>query len=357
MGTIQVMVGARGHWRSSWPRSALGALMLLALLLAACSNAASHKSPSAVGSTATAPAATATPLPPTATPTPTRTVTLAAVGDIMLARSIGERVLSDGPPVVFAGVEPHLSSADLTVGNLETSISHEGAPAAKGYTFRAPPATAASLGAAGYDVVSQANNHALDYGAEALADTRRLVEAQGVDVVGAGPDLAAATKPAIIERNGLRVAVLGFVNTQAEGSYDQANWAATATTAGVAWATPEAIRTAVQSAKAEADIVIVMLHAGVEYDAAPTPEQEMLAETAIDAGASLVLGAHPHVLQPVVEYDGGVIAYSLGNFVFDGFDPPANTTAIFDATLTPAGVQSWKLVPVSIVDGLPVLQH
>jgi poly-gamma-glutamate synthesis protein (capsule biosynthesis protein) len=278
------------------------------------------------------------------------------VGDIMLARSIGARVLADGPSVVFAGVMPELASADLTVGNLETSISDEGAPAAKGYTFRAPPQTAAALKDAGFDVVSQANNHALDYGPVALADTRRLVEEQGILITGAGADLAQATQPAILERNGLRIAFLGFVDTAAEGSYNEADWAATATTPGVAWASTAAITEAVRAAKAEADVVVVMLHAGVEYATTPSASQQTFAEAAIDAGAALVLGAHPHVLQPVVPYHGGVIAYSLGNFVFDGFDPPANTTAIFEATITSAGVQSWKLVPVSIGgDGLPVV--
>ena len=350
------MFGERVPRGGSWPRRALVVFMLLVLFVgAACTNGVRHTaSPSRAGASV-ALTATATPLPPTVTPTPTRTVTLAAVGDIMLARSIGERVLTDGPSVVFAGVAQQLSSADVTVGNLETSISNKGTPAAKGYIFRAPPGTAAALSAAGFDVVSQANNHALDYGPAALADTRQLVEAQGIEVVGAGADIASATRPDVIERNGLRIAFLGFVDTAPDGTYSQSSWSATATSPGVAWATPDAIRTAVQAAKAEDDIVVVMLHAGVEYGTTPTPEQEMLAETAIDAGASLVLGAHPHVLQPVVAYHGGVIAYSLGNFVFDGFDPPANTTAIFDTTLTPAGVQSWKLVPVSVVDGLPVL--
>src|SRR5690606_11291523 len=116
---------------------------------------------------------------------------------------------------------------------------------------------------AGFDVVSQANNHALDYGPTALADTRRLVTAQGIDVVGAGADVAEATAPAIEERNGLRIAFLGFVDTQAEGSYNETNWAATADTPGVAWATSGAITAAVESAKATADLVVVMLHAGI----------------------------------------------------------------------------------------------
>jgi poly-gamma-glutamate synthesis protein (capsule biosynthesis protein) len=251
---------------------------------------------------------------------------------------------------------PELASADLTVGNLETSISDEGTPAAKGYTFRAPPQTAAALKDAGFDVVSQANNHALDYGPVALADTRRLVEEQGILITGAGADLAQATQPAILERNGLRIAFLGFVDTAAEGSYNEADWAATATTPGVAWASTAAITEAVRAAKAEADVVVVMLHAGVEYATTPSASQQTFAEAAIDAGAALVLGAHPHVLQPVVPYHGGVIAYGRGNFVFDGLDLPANTTAIFEATITSAGVQSWKLVPVSIGgDGLPVV--
>lgn len=330
-------------------------MLLAGLGLAGCSGAGHFRASGTAITLARTAVATST-VTPSPTPTPTRRVTLAAVGDIMLARSVGEQALAKGPSVVFAGVQPELSSADLTVGNLETSISDEGTPAAKGYTFRAPPATVNALTAGGFDVVSQANNHALDYGPVALADTRRLVEGQGILVVGAGADLAQAGQPAIVERNGLRVAFLGFVDTQAEGSYNEANWAATATSPGVAWATPDAITTTVRAAKARADLVVVMLHAGIEYASTPSPSQQSLAEAAIDAGASLVLGAHPHVLQPVVRYHGGVIAYSLGNFVFDGFDPPANTTAIFDAVLTPAGVESWKLLPVSIVDGLPVLQ-
>lgn len=336
-------------------------VFVVSVILAACGHAAGSMpatptTPSASASAGNQPhARSSRTTAPTPTSTPTRSVTLAAVGDIMLARSIGARVLADGPDVVFAGVEPELSRADITAGNLETAISDEGSPAAKGYTFRAPPETVAALWAAGFDVVSQANNHSLDWGPDAMADTIRRVTARGILVVGAGSNLAAAEQPAIIERNGLRVAFLGFVDTAAEGAYNEQEWAATADTPGVAWASPQAIQTAVEAAKSYADIVVVMLHAGIEFDPNPAATQQMLAETAIDAGASLVLGAHPHLLQPVVEYHGGVIAYSLGNFVFDGFDPPSNTTAIFDATLTPAGVESWKLLPVSIIDGLPVL--
>jgi poly-gamma-glutamate synthesis protein (capsule biosynthesis protein) len=123
----------------------------------------------------------------------------------------------------------------------------------------------------------------------------------------------------------------------------------------VAWATEDAVTLGVAAALKQADIVVVLLHAGTEESSVPSVAQRTLAEAAIDAGALLVIGSHPHVLQPVEEYGRGLIVYSLGNFVFDGFDGDANDSAVFLATLGPEGVESWEIVPVLIVDGLPVL--
>jgi len=292
---------------------------------------------------------------PANTPAPTRRITLSAVGDVMLDRSVGERIRSDGPSVVFKGVRQSLRGADFTVANLETSIAEVGSPRAKGYTFRSPPAAAEALKDAGIDLVSLANNHSLDFGPDALRQTLSLVEAQGILAVGAGVDAKSALAPKVVQVNGLRLAFLGFVDTPSEGAgYQRSTWEAGPGKPGVAWADVEGITRAVKAAAAEADLVIVLLHNGVEGSREPSPSQRLYAQAAIDAGAALVLGSHPHVLQTVERYGSGVIAYSLGNFVFDGFDGAANTSAIFEAVLTPEGVESWRMVPVSIVDGLPV---
>ncbi len=282
-------------------------------------------------------------------------VTLAAVGDVMLARSIGGRVSDGGAGEIFAGVGGLLAEADLAFANVECAISDLGSPANKGYTFEAPPGSVEALLDAGIDVVSQANNHALDFGPDALLDTGTRLTAAGIAVAGSGANSTAARTPALVERRGVTFAFLAYVDTAAEGSYNRANWEATSDRAGVAWASAEAIAEDVVAAKKLADVVIVSMHAGVEYAETPTEVQRLYAETAIDAGATLVLGAHPHVLQPVEEYGGGLIAYSLGNFVFDGFEGEANTTAILEVTFDGPAIASWRMVPVSVVGGLPVL--
>jgi poly-gamma-glutamate synthesis protein (capsule biosynthesis protein) len=319
---------------------------------------------------------TATLAPPTETPTPTSTnsptatpttepatptatalpqVRFMAVGDVMLARTVGERVLAEGPETVFAGVLPTLSQADLLAANLECVISDRGEPVDKAYVFRAPPQALAALAQAGVDVLSLANNHAFDYGVDALADMLPGLRAEGIVTVGAGVDAEAAHAPVFVERNGLRIAFLAYVDVPVEGrtGFDTRSWAAGPDQPGLAWAEPQAIAFDVAAAGLRADVVVVMMHFGLEGRRDVTSNQRTLAQGAIDAGADLVLGAHPHVLQPVEEYNGGVIAYSLGNFVFDGFAPPATYSAIFSATLTTDGVAAYEWVPVVISHGLP----
>lgn len=336
----------------------LGMAAAAGVLAIACgSSSASEPTPSSTpqaGATQPAPADSPT---PAATPS---SVALAAVGDLMLGRSIGYRIEADGPGIVFDdAINNVLREADITAGNLEMVVSEFGSPQPKGYTFRAPVESIAALQAAGFDVVSQANNHAMDFGRLALLDTAENLRASGIEPVGAGPDIAAASKATVIERNGLRIAFVGLVDAPAEGpGFSRDSWEATADRAGVAWADVASVTNAVHAASASADLVVVMLHFGIEYATEPTATQQRLAHAAIDAGASLVIGSHPHVLQEVEEYGGGLIAYSLGNFVFDGFDGSANETAILKVTLTANGVESWKLVPVDIVkNGLPRLHE
>jgi poly-gamma-glutamate capsule biosynthesis protein CapA/YwtB (metallophosphatase superfamily) len=310
-------------------------------------------SPEAVAEATQARGPRATPSPQAEAPS--GVVRIAAGGDVMLARSVGARILRDGPEVAFAGVADVLREADLAVVNLECAVAAGGTPAAKGYTFRAPPVAAAALAAAGIDVVALANNHSLDYGPDALLETLEHLSAHGIGAAGAGGDGAAARAPFVVEKNGLRIAFLSYVETPAEGAYNRSNWEAGPAKAGVAWLDVEHVVADVAAARRAADAVVVFMHFGFEYHGTPSEAQRRQARAAIDAGASLVLGSHPHVLQEAEEYNGGLIAYSLGNFVFDGFDPPANDSAILLVELTKNGVGRYEFVPVTIVDGLPRL--
>jgi poly-gamma-glutamate capsule biosynthesis protein CapA/YwtB (metallophosphatase superfamily) len=280
-----------------------------------------------------------------------------AVGDVMLGRSVGERLKTDGAALAFSGVQPALNSADVLVANLECVVSPLGEPQPKAYRFRAPPEAVEALAQAGMDVVNLANNHSMDYGSEALADMRKQLAEHEIATVGAGKNEAAAHAPVIVERNGLRVAFLAYVDVFVEGrtGFDAHTWAAGPSSPGVAWADPKRITTDVQAAKLQADVVVVLLHFGLESRPEVTQAQRTEAEAAIDAGAALVLGSHPHLLQPAERYHGGLIAYSLGNFIFDGFTLPENYSAIFTASLTSAGVGEYTWIPVVIENGLPRL--
>lgn len=300
--------------------------------------------------------------PPTSTPTATEApvLTLVAVGDIMLARSVGQRVVSDGPEAVFEEpVAAILRDADIAAGNLESPVSERGEPQVKGYAFRAPPAAAGALEAAGFDVLSLANNHALDYGREALQDTVQLLRDRSEAAVGVGPDLATARSAMVLERGGLRIAVVGLVDAPEEGAgFSRRTWEAGPDGWGVAWADEESVTASVEAAARSADVVVAMLHFGFEYHSVPSARQRALARRAIDAGATLVVGSHPHVLQELEVYGEGLIAYSLGNFVFDGFDGSANDSAILRVDLTREGIRGWELLPVTIDDGgLPHLKE
>ena len=294
-----------------------------------------------------------------------REVVLDAVGDIMLDRSVGASIARRGPRYPFEAVMPLFAGSDIRFGNLELPLTERGQRARKDYTFRAPPSVVDGLTAAGFNLLTLANNHTLDFGAEGLLDTLTALDRAGIPRTGAGKNVEEAHAPALVTANGLRIAVLGYVNTPNDGV---SGWVAESmragpATPGVAWGTAEAVRADVAAAKAKADLVIVALHAGWEYTGPPSPVQRELAYAAIDAGAALVLGAHPHVLQGIEFYKGVPIAYSLGNFVFDIDDDdrrqpgmPSVLTCVLRVRLGPEGVRSLEVRPAVIdrTDGRPV---
>ena len=311
--------------------------LALALLALACAGDAVAPPP-----TATQPAVAPAP------DVPSGPITIAAVGDVVLDRDMIPMMEQDGAGSPFAHVAALLQDADLTVANLEAPFTERGAPADKTYTFRVPPRFARGLVEAGIDVVSLGNNHAADYGTEGLVDTLATLTDLGIAYTGAGDDDASARRPALVTVRGLTLAFLSY--TDVDGSAF-----AGPDTPGVAFADPTTIAADVAAARGGADAVIVMLHFGIEYTDAPQPAQQTLARAAIDAGALLVLGHHPHTLQGWERYGGGVIAYSLGNFVFDLDDVDraqlgerAAQTAVLYVTLTAGEVLDVRAEPVTI---------
>ena len=279
---------------------------------------------------------------------------LAAVGDVMLDRTLGEAVLAGDVGYPFAQVEGALSTADLTIGNLESALGDLGTPENKGYTFRAPKETAETLSLAGFDLLSLANNHAMDFGAEGLMQAIRLLEARGINTVGAGADDAAAHRPVIFEMNGVKLAFLAYVDVPVEfRGFDARTWIAGENYAGVAWAEPARIRTDVTDALSQADLVVVILHSGYENVIQPSPPQLAAARAAIEGGAKLVIGHHAHVLQPIELIRDGVIAYGLGNFAFEDAGPPE--TGLLNIWIDGRGVRELELVPLLLdTDGRPM---
>jgi poly-gamma-glutamate synthesis protein (capsule biosynthesis protein) len=275
-------------------------------------------------------------------------VRLAAVGDILLDRGVARQMDRFGRDFPLAQVREELAAADLTFGNLESPVCRAGQAVPKPVVFRAAPERLAALTAAGFDLVSLGNNHVLDYGRAGLVETMRHLTAQGLRFVGAGRTAAAARSPVILERRGLRIAFLGFSAFLPEGVLLQPE------KPGVAWLDPEAVEAHLGRARGQAEVVVVSLHWGVEYRSQPTERQRAWAHRFVQAGADLILGHHPHVVQGVEVYRGALIAYSLGNFVFDSPSRQVSTTALLECDLAAEGVVRAELVPLALRGCRPV---
>jgi poly-gamma-glutamate capsule biosynthesis protein CapA/YwtB (metallophosphatase superfamily) len=266
-----------------------------------------------------------------------------AVGDVTFGEDVGPALSSHGGAYPWAFVGATLRSADITVGNLETAVSTRGVAAVKEFTFRGPPAALLPMRkAAGFDVLTLANNHTADFGRDALLDTVRAVRAAGIQTIGAGATDTQARRPAIVEAGGLRVAFLGYSDVNPYG------FTATSTSAGTAKADVDAITADVHAALRHADVAVCFFHWGVELHAAPNSRQELFAAACLNAGAKLVLGAHPHVLGGVATPSRrSLVAWTLGNFVFPS-GRVTGRTAILHVALGADGVRGYRLVPVRI---------
>lgn len=245
------------------------------------------------------------------------TVHMVWMGDVMLADGPGRFIRHGGDP--FKPFAPLLDQADVRVANLECVIASGGKAADKPWTFRADPRVLPLL-KRHVDVVSVANNHTGDFGRGAFAEMLGRLQRAGLPYFGGGLNLREAHRPLIIERKGIKIALLGydeFFPRAFEAGVDYP---------GVAWSEDEQVAYDIRQARKQANIVIPFMHWGQEHEPQANARQRQLARLMIDAGADAVVGTHPHVVQDTEVYKGKPIVYSLGNFVFDGFSSPDNNT-------------------------------
>ncbi len=284
---------------------------------------------------------------PASAPTPA-SVTLIAVGDVMLSRSVGEAISRHRDVnYPFLNIRDHLATADAVFANLETPITAGEPVPVESMSFRSDPGVEAGMRNAGISVVSLANNHTMNQGVKGLSDTISYLDAAGIAHAGAGATLADALKPAPLTLKGVKFAFLAFNDSDVV----PASYGATATRAGTALMDVPTMEEAVRTAKHNADVVIVSMHSGTEYTPTPNKRQTAFARAAIDAGAELVIGHHPHVVQPIEQYKGKWIMYSLGNFVFDqGWSLETREGMIATIRFTGSKVTGIEYTPVLIED-------
>lgn len=278
---------------------------------------------------------------------------LVAVGDVMLDQMTRARLRDYDVNYPLARIKDLTASGDLNFANLECPISARGEPADKKYVFCASPHAAEVLNSGGFNLVSLANNHVLDYGPEALVDTIALLEERGIAHAGAGSDEEGARQGVVLEVNGLQVGLLAY--TRPAPSWQYAAWAASSQQGGtVFYRDREKMLLDVARMRTEVDILIVSMHWGNEYTHQVTAGQRELGRLLVDNGADLVLGHHPHAPQGIEFYRDKPIIYSLGNFLFYPFDMGiTDETFILKARLGRAGVEEMRLVPVLLGDSQP----
>jgi len=283
-----------------------------------------------------------------------RPVVLDAVGDVTTGEQVGASVSTLGSGYPWSQVGATLRAADVATANLEGAVSSRGvAVADKEFHFRGPPALLRSAhDAGGLDVVTVANNHSGDYGSVALLDTLRYAHAAGIRTVGGGVNAAAALRPVILTVGGLRIGFVGLSDVNPYG------FNATADTPGTAKADPDTVAAAVRAARRQADVVVCWFHWGTELVTEPSARQRELAAAALDAGAQVVLGAHPHVFGAVTSpARGTVVAWTLGNFVFPASSVGTTRTGILSVSLDRSGVRGWRVLPATIHGFRPELDR
>lgn len=274
-------------------------------------------------------------------------ISLAFGGDVMMDSYFADYIHTNGVDYSWTDITPLLNESDISVINLETSVSNRGKTSKpKGYGFRSQPHTLEGLSNAGIDLVSLANNHTYDFGEVAFLDTLHHLSDYGIEYSGAGKDIEEAMSVKIIERNNLKVGFLNFSEI-----IPSSKFLASETHAGIANILEENYATVLETintSKEKCDILCVLVHWGVEYSDTPEEYQIELAHEMIDHGADAIIGHHPHVLQGIEIYKEKPILYSIGNFIFLKKNEQAGKTALFKLNFNSDQFQDGCFYPIHI---------
>lgn len=267
-------------------------------------------------------------------------VSLVFTGDILLSSYVLNNYESSGMQGILSEqLQNEMIQAQLTIANEEFPFSTRGSQAPdKQFTFRVDPSYVKIFQEMGIDGVTLANNHALDYGTEALSDTFSALDSAGIAYIGAGDTKERAAQPVVTELEGKKFAVLAASRVIPEISWNIENQQP----GMLCTYDSEALCEAIRKAKESCEYVAVYVHWGIERDNMPQEYQRSLGRAYIDAGADLVIGAHPHVLQGIEYYNGKPIVYSLGNFIFN---QEIKSTVLLKAVVTPENETKLQLIP------------
>ena len=307
------------------------------------------------GTIAVAAASTATPKP-TSSPAPTapaqaKAVTVTGGGDVIGGFGVSGVVASMGSGL-FKSIAPYFKSSEFGFVNLESPLTYGGDPQGwKDVIIKGNPALAPAMAKSGINVVNMANNHAGDMGDSGLLDSFKYCRKAGITVVGAGTNLKKAQAGAVLKTDGATAAFLGFSDVLPAG------YPATSTSPGTSpgRANINAVKANIRAAAKKADYVFVGWHWNFEYKRAPSYLESSEGKAAVDAGADIVFAHHPHLLDGVQAYHGGLICYSLGNLVFSGFSGETAQTMLVKATVSKHAIDA-KLIPVTISgSGVPTV--
>ncbi len=288
---------------------------------------------------------------------PERAVSVTVVGDIMLGRGVADVARAAGDPSApLRPMAERLARADITVGNFESTLSDDGAPRQGDDSFSSPPSVLDGLRAAGFDVLGLANNHTADYGAPALVETLRRVRASGIEPLGAGRDRREAWRPVLVERRGVRVGFLAFnaIGETYRAKSESPGAASLRMDPRTGPLRPDELRRVqdrVRTLAERADVVIVLPHWGDQYTHQPVPDQRRVGRALLDAGATIVVGGHPHWVQDVQRHRGGFVVHSLGNFVFDmDFSQQTQEGVVLGLTFRAGALVRTRTTPYVIGD-------
>lgn len=278
---------------------------------------------------------------------PKEEVSLIVVGDIMLSREVAKKIEKNGNDYPFLKVNDYLKTGDIVFGNLETPISSGREILPGEMFFRSEPGIEKELKENNFSILSLANNHTGNFGDYGLEQTFKYLNQTGIKYVGAGENEQEAYAPVYINTQGFKFAFLAYDDID----FTPVEYGATENSAGLAFMEKDKLVSGIIEAKEQADFVIVSMHSGNEYQDYPSEKQKEFARLAIDAGAELVIGHHPHVVQEIEKYKNKYIFYSLGNFIFDQmWSIETRQGAMVKFWFNQAGLKDFEIKIVKIED-------